>query len=217
LYDLVGCGIFGYGVVFVSVGPCGCGIGRVGGFGCCVAGVLGWGGSGRFGNVGGISLASLTARSPMYYSILSSITAGFLCRSNFIYTSESFLQYTIISSPLSSTLVSVFLILWYIVILFFFISGDRWAHTFIGVLYSFRAPNSILRSARSGAARTRRGSYGAWILLNLFMSIILLMYPNVIFIVYCQLSCSDFHPYIPPSRSILLMYSHSCLSFSVNS
>jgi len=83
LYDLVGRGIFVYGVVVVIVGACGCGIGRVGGFGCCVVSVIVWVGGGRCGNVGGINLASLISRSPMYYYTLSSITAGFLCRSSF--------------------------------------------------------------------------------------------------------------------------------------
>jgi hypothetical protein len=61
--------------------------------------------------VGGISLASFTVRSPRNYSNLSSTTAGFFNKSIVTVKYVSFLQKIMISSPLSLTLVSVFLML----------------------------------------------------------------------------------------------------------
>jgi hypothetical protein len=74
---LVGCGVF-YCLVVIVMGCGSCGIGNVGGRGGGVFSVVVYGGVGRFGRDGGISLASLTARFPKNYSSLSSITAGFL-------------------------------------------------------------------------------------------------------------------------------------------
>jgi hypothetical protein len=116
--------------------------------------------------VGGILLASFTVRSPRNYSNLSSTTAGFFSRSIVTVTHVSFLQYMIISSPLSSTLVSVFLMLLYTLILFFLPSGDKCAYARRGDRCSFSVDSRNLRSAVSRASITRRFSCGTDILLN---------------------------------------------------
>jgi hypothetical protein len=43
------------------------------------------------------------------------------------------------------------------------------------------------------------------------------MYPNAMFIVYCQLSCYGLHPCSPPTNSTLLRYIHNCFSSSLGS
>lgn len=105
---MVVCSVVGGGVVCRG-GTGGCGGCGSGGWKCGFwAGCAGCGGAGLVGNFGGISLASLTSSIPTYCSNLSYTTAGFFSKSILVSTCVSFRHMSMISSPLSTTFVSVF-------------------------------------------------------------------------------------------------------------
>jgi hypothetical protein len=199
---------------FVVVGGGVVCVGLRGGGGCGWVGcfVVGLGGAGR---VGGMRRTSFTHRSSKNYYRRSSTTAASFSKSILTSVWVSFLHITIISSPLSSILVSVLIVLRYTCILFILPSGERCTFALIGDLCVLSALNSARLSYVSGAAITNRCSSGIDILLNLLMSITLLRYPNAKLIVFYQLSCTGFHPCSPPGNSTLLMYIQSFFSFSV--
>jgi hypothetical protein len=161
------------------------GLGGGGGWGRVGCTVVGLGGA---GNVGGINLASFVVRSSKNYYNRSSTTAVSFSRSILTSVYVSLRHITIISSPLSSILVSVFAVLRNTIILFVLPRGGRCTCAFIGDRYVFSAFNSERRSYMSGASNTNLFSSGIDILLNFFMSITLLRYPIAKLSVFYQLS-----------------------------
>jgi hypothetical protein len=103
----------------------------------------------------------------------------------------------------------------YATYLFFLACGDKCACAIIGDRCVFSVSSKYLLSTRSGASIISLLSSGTCTLLNLVKSITLLRYPNAKLTVTLQLSCSCFHPCVPPYNYTLLRYSHSFLSASV--
>jgi hypothetical protein len=160
--------------------------------------------------------ASLVVRSSRNYWRRSSTTAVSFSRSILTSVVVSLRHITIISSPLSSILVSVCVVLLYTNILLLLPRGGRCTLAVSGDRCVFKAFNRDRLSYVSGASRTRRFSSGRDILLNLDMSMALLRYPNAKFMVVRQLSWTGFHPCSPPGKFTLLMYIHKVFSASVN-